>query len=100
MTLNKHDVLDMLREHATELRAAGIAHLRLHGSVVRGDSSVESDVDLIAQFDSSKGLTLIQMVQLENRLSDLLGARVELSSQDMLKAPVREAAAREAVLAF
>jgi len=40
------------------------------------------------------------MVPLENWLADLLGAPVDLSPSNMLKEPVREKAAREAVLAF
>jgi predicted nucleotidyltransferase len=40
------------------------------------------------------------MVGLENRLSDLLGVHVDLSSAHVLKEPVRAKAAREAVLAF
>jgi hypothetical protein len=32
-------VLGKLREHAPELKAAGIVHLRLHGSVARSSAS-------------------------------------------------------------
>ena len=45
-------------------------------------------------------LSLLDMVGLENRLADLLGAAVDLSPAKMLKEPVREKAAREAVFAF
>jgi predicted nucleotidyltransferase len=75
-------------------------HLRLHGSVARGTASPESDVDLIAELDRSKHLSLLDMVGIELHLSDLLGARVDLSPAHMLKAPVRERADREAMLAF
>jgi predicted nucleotidyltransferase len=35
-----------LRAHAAELRAAGIRHLSLFGSVARGDAGPESGIDL------------------------------------------------------
>jgi hypothetical protein len=75
-------------------------HLRLHGSTARGEASEQSDVDLIAEFDTSKRLSLIDMVGLENRLAELLGVRVDLSPAKMLKEAVREKADREALLAF
>ena len=98
--MDRNLVIEKLRQHEPELRAAGIAHLRLHGSVARDEASVTSDVDLIADFDPAKPLSLLDMVGLENRLSDLLGIHVDLSSAHTLKAPVAAKAADEAVLAF
>ena len=93
-------MITKLREHAPELKAAGIVHLRLHGSLARGTATASSDVDLIAEFDTKKHLSLLDMVGLENRLSDLLGVPVDLSPEHTLKRPVAERAARESVRAF
>lgn len=98
--MDRDYVIARLREHASELKAAGIVHLRLHGSLARGTATVTSDVDLIAEFDHSKRLSLLDMVGLENRLSDLLGAPVDLSPGHTLKQPGAERAGREAVRAF
>ena len=98
--MGRDRVIAKLREHEPELKAAGIVHLRLHGSVARGEASEASDVDLIAEFDAAKPLSLLDMVGIENRLADLLGVAVDLSPAKMLKGPVREKAAREAVSAF
>ena len=98
--MDRDRVIAKLREHEPELKAAGIVHLRLHGSVARGEASEASDVDLIAEFDATKPLSLLDMVGLENRLADLLGVAVDLSPAKMLKEPVREKAVREAVFAF
>jgi predicted nucleotidyltransferase len=98
--MDRDYVITRLREHEPELKAAGIVHLRLHGSLARGTATATSDVDLIAELDASKRLSLLDMVGLENRLSDLLGARVDLSPQHTLKQPVASRAAQEAVLAF
>jgi uncharacterized protein len=98
--MDSNYVITKLREHAAELRAAGIIHLRLHGSLARGTATATSDVDLIADFDTSKHLSLLDMVGLENRLSDLLGVPVDLSPAHTLKRPVADRAERGAVRAF
>lgn len=98
--MDKGYVIQTLRAHEPELKAAGIVHLRLFGSVARGESSRESDVDLMADFDTSRRFSLIGMVRLENRLADMLGIKVDLTPADSMKESVREQAVREAIVAF
>jgi predicted nucleotidyltransferase len=98
--MDRGSVLQTLRQHEPELRAAGILHLRLFGSVARGESSAHSDVDLMADFDRSMRLTLFDMARLEGQLSDLLGGNVDLSPAGSMKERVRARALREAIHAF
>ena len=98
--MDRATVLAKLRRYEAELKAAGIVRLSLFGSVARGEASSDSDVDLMAEFDSGRQFSLLEMVHLENRLGDILGVRVDLTSVRAMKGRVRERAAREAVLAF
>jgi uncharacterized protein len=99
--MDRDEIIAKLREHAPELKAAGIVHLFLHGSYARGTAiRGSSDVDVIAEFDARRRLSLVDMVAIENRLADLLGVPVDLSPAKTLKEPVRDKAKREAVLAF
>ncbi|WP_420238748.1 nucleotidyltransferase family protein [Telmatobacter bradus] len=98
--MDRTAVLETLRRHEPELRAEGVVHLRLFGSVARGEATVGSDVDLVADFDAAYRRTLVTMAHLENHLSDLLGVRVDLALFNALKEPVRERVLREAFLAF
>jgi predicted nucleotidyltransferase len=98
--MDKGSVIHTLRQHEPELRAAGIVHLRLFGSVARGEASAESDVDLMADLDRTKRLSLVGMARLENQLTDLLGVRVDLAPADSMKEAVHARAVREAILAF
>ena len=98
--MDRDSVISRLRKHESELRKAGILHLRLHGSVARGDAGPVSDVDLIAEFDPVKRLSLLDMIGLENRLADLLGVTVDLSSLKTVREAVREKAVHEGILAF
>lgn len=98
--MKRDEVVSKLRAHEAELRAAGIVRIAVFGSVARGDNSPESDVDLLADFDKTKHYTLLTVGRLESRLADLLGTRVDLSSPEWLKEPVKNQALREAVVAF
>ena len=99
--MDKSIIIGRLREHEEELKAAGILHLLLHGSYVRGTAIAgASDVDVIADFDRGKKLSLIGRVHLENRLTDILGVKADLADRAMLRAEVLEKAQRESVLVF
>ena len=98
--MDKEQVISIWRDHEPELKAAGIVHLRVFGSVARGDASSASDIDLIADLDKTKSFTLVSVGRLEARLRDILGVKVDLSSADWMREPVRTRAVREALLAF
>lgn len=98
--MDKGHVIDLLRLHEPELREAGILHLRLFGSLARDEAAVGSDVDLMADIDRSKRLSLVGMVRLENRLSEILGRRADLAVASAMREPVRTRAMREAIHAF
>jgi predicted nucleotidyltransferase len=98
--MDKDGVVQTLRAHESELKAAGIVHLRVFGSVARGTASSYSDVDLMADLDGSKKFSLLDMSSLENRLSDILQVKVDLALSKSMREPIRRSAEREAVLAF
>src|ERR1700716_1793622 len=65
-SMDKSTIIAKLREHESELKAAGIEHLFLHGSYARGTAVREtSDVDVIAEFAPGRRLTLLDMVAIE-----------------------------------
>jgi uncharacterized protein len=99
--VDKSTIIAKLRVHESELKAAGIEHLSQHGSYARGTAvGAMSDVDVIAEFTPGRRLSLLDMVAIENRLTEMLGIRVDLSPAKGLKEPVAAQAAREAVVAF
>jgi len=100
LSMEKERVIVILREHAPELKDAGVMHLRVFGSVARGDASSLSDVDLLADFDKSRHLTLVTLGGLESRLTDLLGVKVDLSSPEWMRDSIRDRVLEEAILVF
>jgi predicted nucleotidyltransferase len=53
-------------------------------------------VDLLAEFDSSRRFSLLDMVGLENRLADILGVAVDLTPARALTGAIRGRATSEA----
>ncbi len=98
--MDKLHIIETLRDHSAELKAAGVVHLRVFGSVARDDASAHSDIDVMVDFDNSSLQTLVTVGRLQSRLTDMLGHQVDLSSAEWMKEPVRTQALREAVLAF
>ena len=98
--MDRNTVIAKLREHAPELRAAGLSHVRLFGSTARGDNGEGSDVDLLVEFDIARRQTLVSVGSLQTRLSEILSARVDLSAAEWMREPTRSRAVEEAILAF
>ena len=69
--------------------------VRVFGSVARGDNTGASDVDLLVT--PHAGCSLFDLGGLLEDLQELLGCRVDLVTEDGLKARRRERVLREAV---
>ena len=100
MALEQNNVVEKLLEHQAHLQASGIVHLRLFGSKARGDDNPRSDVDLMADYDRARKLTLFDKAGLEVEISHILENQVDLCDREMLEPSVRIRAEREAVLVF
>jgi hypothetical protein len=98
--MNREAVIAALREHEPELKAAGIVRLSLFGSTARGEARPDSDIDLLATFDDTRPLSLLDVIRIENRLADLLGQPVDLLEEGTLKPRVQQNVDREAERAF
>ena len=98
--MDRSTALALLRKHRDALRDAGVQHLSLFGSVARGDQGPDSDVDVLAALDASKDLSLLDVVCLERRLSELLGTPVHLTLEPVRKPRLRAAMTKESVRAF
>jgi predicted nucleotidyltransferase len=98
--MNRETVITALRAHESELRAAGVVRLSLFGSTARGEARPDSDIDLLAAFDDARPLSLLDVIRIENQISDLLGHAVDLIEEGTLKPRVRHSVDREAMRAF
>jgi predicted nucleotidyltransferase/DNA-binding XRE family transcriptional regulator len=88
-----------LRRHRAAVieRAAqhGAHNLRIFGSTVRGEDTESSDIDLLVDLDT--GVSLLDLIGLEDELTELLGTKVEIVPARALRPHVREEALAQAV---
>ena len=98
--MTRQQILSMLREHASELGAEGVAHLDLFDSAAREQMQPGSDVDVMAEFDPTQRLRLLKIGRIQQQLTEMLGVEVDLAVREWMRSPVREQAMREVVRAF
>jgi predicted nucleotidyltransferase len=90
-------VQERLANMRAELASLGVRSLDLFGSVARGDSGPDSDVDLLVEFAEPIGL--FHFFRVQKRLEQVLGRRVDLVMRDAVKRQLRARVFAEAVRA-
>jgi len=93
-------VIATLRAHEAELRQAGLRSLSLFGSVARGETETDSDIDLAAEFDPAARMDLLQLTALERRIAELLGSPVDLLPEPVEKRRLQDQINRDRQSAF
>lgn len=90
------EIQSILHAHAAELRSRyGISNIAIFGSVVRGEATEKSDVDIIA--DIPENVSLLGVISVENCLTDLLGVKVDFIPRSDIRLELREHILNEAV---
>ena len=88
---------EQIRKFLPELRQQyGIQDLWLIGSYVRAEQHEVSDLDVLVSFENPN-LSLIEFIQLEQKLSDLLGVQVDLVEKETLKPGIGQRVLQEAL---
>jgi len=92
----RDQTLQTLQSALPELRLRfHVESLRLFGSVARGDSDPQSDVDILVEF--SKPVSLFRLADLRRHLSELLGRPVDVGTEASLRPRVRKVVVEEAI---
>jgi uncharacterized protein len=73
----------------------GAFNVRVFGSVVRGEASAQSDLDLLVDYDRSHRSSWFPMGLIEE-LEGLLGVRVDVVTEKSLKSRLRDRILQEA----
>jgi predicted nucleotidyltransferase len=74
-------LIDICREN-------DVSMLGVFGSVARGESTEQSDIDLLVKFSERKGL--LALVRLERILSETLGRKVDLLTEAAISPYIRD----------
>lgn len=82
-------VLATLQEHMGEFHDLGVRRLGVFGSVVQGEASPESDIDILVEFDPGRK-SFDNDMDLKFRIEELFsGRRVDLVLEHVLKPAIR-----------
>jgi uncharacterized protein len=98
--MNAQEVLGTLRRSERTLRARGIAHAALFGSVARGDNRPDSDIDILIEFDPNAHVTVFDYVGVKDYIASLFSQPVDVIDREALKPHLRAPSERDAVYAF
>jgi predicted nucleotidyltransferase len=86
--MRREEVIQRLAETRDALAPFHVKALFLFGSVARGDTTAQSDVDLLVDFDETP--SLFEFARLRRVLADVLGTPVDLVSRAALKQQLRD----------
>lgn len=97
--MTRDDALRLLAEHKAELADEfGVTAIYLYGSVARNEAGPESDVDVLVEL-GRRPFGYFQFFRLQERLSGILGAPVDLGTPGALRSRIRDEILHEAIRA-
>ena len=81
---NIKDIEIIIQKHKKELeKKYGLREIGIFGSYVRGDQLKDSDIDILVEIERPMGF--MKFIKLENYLSQILDAKVDLVTKKALK---------------
>ncbi|NIQ06873.1 MAG: nucleotidyltransferase family protein [Candidatus Korarchaeota archaeon] len=84
----KLDKEHILEEIASFLAEYGAKEVRVFGSYARGETTAESDIDVLVEFEGRK--SLLEIIGMEQELSEKLGVKIDLLTEKAISPYIRE----------
>ena len=73
----------------------GASHIRVFGSVARGEAGPESDIDVLIHLEP--GRSLLDIVAIKQDLEELLGRKVDVLTESSISPYLRDHILKEAI---
>ena len=77
--MNKQEIFEKIIKF---LKNEGAKRISVFGSYVRGEEKRESDIDIVVEFSERK--SLLELVRIERELSEFLGIKVDLLTEQSI----------------
>jgi predicted nucleotidyltransferase len=100
MAVALQDALDILRTHEANLRRLGVAHAAVFGSVARGESRAESDIDVLVELDEAHPIGVFEYARLKLYIGQLFDGAGDVVNRRTLKPLLRSNILHDAIDAF
>jgi len=98
--MNSFEAIETLRRSEQALRGRGVVHAALFGSLARGDTRPNSDIDIMIEIDPDARMTVFEYVDLKEYIATLFDKPVDVVTREGLKPYVRSAVTAAAIDAF
>lgn len=86
--MNLQTLSNLLKRHRDDLHQRGVKSLAVFGSLVRGEETTDSDIDLLVEFN--RPVSLFEFIRLKLYLEELTSRRVDLVTPDALRPTMRD----------
>lgn len=93
--MNKEDIFEKMTRI---LKNQGARKIAVFGSYVRGEAKPESDIDIIVEFSERK--SLLDLVGIEQEVSDALGIKVDLLTEKSISPYLIDRIKKEMVVIY
>lgn len=98
--MNTENVIATLIEHRDALRARGVRHAALFGSVARGEARPDSDLDILIELDPEAKIDIFDYAGIRRYIAELFANPVDVVDRNSLRPHVRPSAESDAIYAF
>ena len=93
--MDRENAVRIMREHIDDLQSLGVKSLALFGSTARNEARLESDVDILVEFNAP--LTFDRFMETKFYLEEILGNPVDLVVQKNLRPRIKPHIESEAI---
>ncbi len=97
--MTRDEAVARLKKSEAELKKAGVSHLFLFGSTVRGDARPDSDVDLFFDYEP-EGFGGFALLDVKELVAEILGTKTDMIPRDCLHHAMRNRIEASALQVF
>jgi predicted nucleotidyltransferase len=98
--MKRDDIIHTLKAREGDLRAHGVVHAALFGSVARDEQAAGSDIDILVDLHPAVIVTMFDYPDVKDYVAGLFSGGVDVIDREALKPRLRPQAMADAIYAF
>jgi hypothetical protein len=98
--MQRDQAISSLSRYKNEIQSFGATSLFLFGSTARDEATPESDLDIFIDYDTTKGISLIDLAGIKVMLEENLAVGVDITTRNSLHPLLKSEIEQSAVCVF